>query len=59
MAACILGGHRSWSGLRHLRGRRVCVSAEEAVPYQVDGDAVGHLPATFELGQRPQRFLVP
>ena len=47
------------SGARYYRGRRVDVTADERVPYQVDGDPVGWLPATFELLARKLRVVVP
>lgn len=59
MLACMVGARRSLGGLRFFRGRHVHVSAAEQVPYQVDGDPVGSLPATFEVLEQKQRFLVP
>jgi diacylglycerol kinase family enzyme len=59
MLAFTVGCQRSLSGARYFRGRRVRVTSEERVHYQVDGDAAGFVPATFELLERKQRFVVP
>jgi diacylglycerol kinase family enzyme len=47
------------SGTRYLRGRSVRLTSTEAVPYQVDGDPGGVLPAMVELLERKVRFIVP
>ena len=47
------------SGARYYRGRSVQVAADEPVPYQVDGDPAGSLPATIELLERKLRVVVP
>ncbi len=57
--ACMVGARPSLSGLRYFRGRRVRVTSQAEVHYQVDGDPVGVLPATFELAERKQSFIVP
>jgi len=59
MLACMIGAARRLSGLRHLRARHACVTADEPVHYQVDGDPMGFLPATFAIGDRKQLFIVP
>lgn len=42
----------------YRQGRRVSVRADEAVPFQVDGEAAGRLPADFEMSPRRARFIV-
>jgi YegS/Rv2252/BmrU family lipid kinase len=57
--AFYVGWPRALGGARYYRGREVRVTAEERVPYQVDGDPAGFLPATFRLPGRTLRFVVP
>lgn len=48
-----------WSGIRTLRGRAVHATSPRRVPYQVDGDPAGFLPATFAMLERKLRIIVP
>ena len=57
--AFFIGAGRWLSGARYFRGREVRVAADEPVPYQVDGDLAGALPATIGLAGHRQRLLVP
>ena len=59
MLAFILRCPRRLVPATYLRGRSVRLTAQETVRYQVDGDAVGDLPATVELTERKMRFIVP
>lgn len=43
--------------MRRVRARCVTLRAEESVPLQLDGDAAGALPATFELRPKAIRIL--
>jgi len=54
-----LGSQRLLGGARYFRGREVRLTSEERVPYQVDGDPAGFLPATIRLLDRRVRFIVP
>ena len=54
-----LGSHRTLAGARYFRGREVRVTSQERVPYQVDGDPAGFLPATVRILDRRLRFIVP
>ena len=42
-----------------LRGKRVVLSSEERVPYQVDGDPAGDLPVEVGLEREPLYLMVP
>lgn len=59
LAAFFFHCPRRYSGARYFRARTVHVSADDAVPYQVDGDAAGHLPAAVEMLDRKLRVVVP
>jgi len=59
LAAFVFRCQHLLSGARYCRGRSIEVTADERVPYQVDGDAAGHLPATFEIIGRKLRVVVP
>ena len=59
LAAFFLQCSRRCSGARYHRARTVRVTADERVPYQVDGDAAGYLPATIEVLDRKLRVVVP
>jgi diacylglycerol kinase (ATP) len=59
MVGFLLRCQRTLSGARYFRGRSIRLTSEERVRYQVDGDAAGFLPATFELLERKLRFIVP
>ena len=59
LAAFFLGLQHALSGARYYRGRSISVTADERVPYQVDGDPAGFLPATVELIDRKLRVVVP
>ncbi len=56
----------SWSSRRpfHIRGEQsfrvqtLTLTSNEPVPFEVDGDNVGHLPATFSVRQRALRVVV-
>ncbi len=41
------------------RGRRVRITSDEPVPYQIDGDAGAHTPVSLEVSSRPHRIVVP
>lgn len=49
MSKIYQGRHIGQKGIRHLSGRRVEVTSDEEVLLDVDGEAPGRLPATFEL----------
>lgn len=38
-------------------GRRISASSDLALPFQADGDIVGHLPVTLEIDQRCLRYV--
>jgi len=59
LAAFFLGLQHTLSGAHYYRGRSVTLSADERVPYQVDGDPAGLLPATAQLSERKLRVVVP
>ena len=59
MFAFFIRCQRRLSGARYYRGRRVAVTSDERVDYQVDGDHAGCLPATFEILNRKQAVVVP
>ena len=42
-----------------LRAEKFTLSSEETVPFQVDGELAGHLPATFSLEREKLRVLAP
>jgi YegS/Rv2252/BmrU family lipid kinase len=52
-AAGLTGGLSRGDGVEYLTGRRVRISAEDPVPFEVDGDWVGDTPVDIEL--RPAR----
>jgi diacylglycerol kinase family enzyme len=41
------------------RGRRVKITSEEPVPFQLDGDAGAHTPISLEVSSRPHRIIIP
>jgi len=49
---------RSHDVLR-LQGKNISLTAEPAMPVQLDGDVVGETPARFSLASKPIRILVP
>ncbi len=59
MLGFFLGSQRILGGARYVRGRQVRLTSPERVPYQVDGDPAGFLPATVGLLDRRLRFVVP
>ncbi len=44
---------------KSLRAEKFTLSSEETVPFQVDGELAGHLPATFSLEREKLRVLAP
>jgi len=44
---------------RHLRAEQFTMTSEEKVPFELDGEWVGHLPATFSIEREKLRVLVP
>ncbi len=59
LAAILRALHQSRQ-VRYARGRSVALSADkEGVPYQIDGEAAGVLPATVRLAAQRARVLVP
>ena len=48
-----------WSNFSHVRARRVRVSAQHDVPYQIDGDPGGFLPVELEIMARRLTMVVP
>ena len=42
-----------------LRAEKFTLSSDEKVPFQVDGELAGHLPATFSLEREKLRVLAP
>ena len=45
--------------VRRLQAPAVTLSSTAAVPVQVDGELVGHLPATFSVARQSLRVIVP
>ena len=59
MAGVALGRHGAMRDFHHFRTRRVRVSADRDVRYQLDGDLGGALPETFEAVPHAVAFIVP
>ena len=49
---------KSASDVRATRGERVQLTSEGEVPFQIDGEPMGHLPVEVELEQRAIRLLL-
>ena len=47
------------SGFRHLQSAQFTLTSNARVPLEIEGDAVGHLPATCRVLPRALRVLVP
>lgn len=45
--------------VKYLQGNEIRVSSNEEVPYQLDGDSGGHLPARFEVVPKAVNIIVP
>lgn len=58
-AAVLAGQHRRLAGCRLERAARLRITAEEAVPYQLDGDPGGFLPVELEVLPKRMTLLVP
>ncbi len=56
LAGVALGRHGTWPDVVRRRVRRVRIEADEAVPYQLDGDLGGCLPVDIEV--LPRRLTV-
>jgi diacylglycerol kinase family enzyme len=56
LGGVILGQHEGMQDFTHVRTRRLRVEAAAAVPYQLDGDPGGELPAEF--GVLPGRLTI-
>lgn len=41
------------------RGRRVRITSDEPIPYQIDGDAGSHTPVSLEVSSHPHRIVIP
>jgi diacylglycerol kinase family enzyme len=57
--AGLTGGLSGRDDVAYITGSRVRVRAEEPVPYEVDGDAVGETPLEIQLRPAHVPFVVP
>jgi len=48
----IPGGH-------YIQGKTITLASSERIPLEVDGDAIGHLPARFAMSEEKLRVLIP
>jgi diacylglycerol kinase (ATP) len=55
----VAGEHLAAEGSVYLKGKRVLVESEVAVPVQLDGDAAGHTPVEMDLMPVRLAFMVP
>jgi len=53
------GGHLGKSGIRAARAQRLEVRGPSDAGLNIDGEAVGSLPATFEIVPAALPFLLP
>ena len=44
---------------QYLRAGKFTLSSDEQVPFEVDGELAGHLPATFSLERKKLHVLAP
>ncbi len=51
--------HRRWRDTVIRRAKRIRMSADEPVPYQIDGDPGGHLPLELEIVPKRVNIIVP
>jgi len=47
------------SGVHYLRSKKMKLYSDEEVPFELEGDLVGHLPATFSVWDERIRVIVP
>jgi diacylglycerol kinase family enzyme len=59
LATVMLRQQGKWSNFSHIRARRIRVSAEQEVPYQIDGDPGGVLPVEIEIVSGSVTMMVP
>jgi len=50
---------RASAGCHHFKADRLTLSSNGAVPFELDGDNAGQLPATFTVAKKVMRVLVP
>jgi YegS/Rv2252/BmrU family lipid kinase len=55
----VCGRHRTSNDVIYLRAREIHVSSEDPVPFEVDGDDGGDLPADIHLHSQKLQVLVP
>jgi diacylglycerol kinase family enzyme len=59
LAGVLLGQHESWADCQIVRTRKLSITSESNVPYQLDGDLGGQLPLNIEVLPRRVTLLVP
>ena len=53
------GEHLQGEDVIYVKGKRIVVDSEQAVPVQVDGEAAGHTPLEIDLLAARLGFIVP
>jgi len=59
LGTVLLGQQGKWSNFSHIRAKRVRISSEHEVPYQIDGDPGGDLPVEIEIVSKRLTVVVP
>lgn len=49
----------SGKNVRHLRGRKLALASEPPAAFELDGEWIGYLPATFSVEPKKLRMVVP
>lgn len=57
--AVVRGRQSSTRGIDYRHGEKVEISADTPVPLQIDGEFIGHLPATFQILPQALRIALP
>jgi diacylglycerol kinase (ATP) len=47
------------SAFKSIRAKSICLTASTSTPFEIDGELIGHLPATFSITPSQLRVIVP
>ncbi|MBA3471566.1 MAG: diacylglycerol kinase family lipid kinase [Herpetosiphonaceae bacterium] len=59
LAGILLRGYGTVPGLQYFQARTIEVACSRSLPVQVDGDAIGNTPMTFQIAPAALRVLLP
>ena len=59
LAAVVTGRHRKLSACTTWRGKQLTITADQSVPYELDGDPGGVLPLKLDVVPNRVRLVVP